>query len=368
MLVAGALAAGAVATACHDTIERGPGLVGRELPPLPLPSNLARIAEATVLTRTAEAQAPAPRPEAGGAPASAATRLGLGPPPPRPTTVPGFSGTVDEMLRELEQGEPRVLMPLGAGSSVLRMRFGSALAAVLRPKTRGQPDGALAEVAAYRIAAALGIDVVPPAALRKLPPDDMRRRFSGTPDEWDAIRRTFATEADGQVLGAAIAYETDLRSLGLEQPRKRAEWEGWLAQGAEIPEASRAMARDLARMMVFDYLIANRERFDDPLRGSPDGTRVLLRNHDTAFPSPVTDAVERRLRGELRKTERFSRSMIAGLAALDRAALEALVRADAGPLLDPARVDGVLERRDTILSYVEALADRYGADQVFAFD
>ncbi|MBC7172271.1 MAG: hypothetical protein H5U40_07600, partial [Polyangiaceae bacterium] len=185
---------------------------------------------------------------------------------------------------------------------------------------------------------------------------------------WDSYRRSLATEPDGSVVGAAIAYDTELRSLGLEQARKRAQWEAWLLNAGEIPESSLTLARDLSRMLVLDYLIGNRERFDDPLRGLSDGSRVVLRNHDTTFAAPLAPAIERRLRAGLLKVERFSRSMLAGLVALDREALERLVAAEGGPLLDSARIGGVLERRATILSYVEALADRNGSENVLFFD
>jgi hypothetical protein len=364
-----ALIAALSVAGCRDPIESAPGFAQREARQLPLPESLAGLAHATVLTRTAEAQPPPARsaPRADDVRA-AATRLGIGDPPAAPTTTAGYSQTPEEMRRELESGEPLFLMPLGAGSTVLRVRFAGDLAAVFRPQTRGQSEGPFAEVAVYRIAVALGLDDVPPAVLRRMDVEEMRRRFSGDAADWDALRRSLLIDPDGTVQGAAIAYETALRGLGLEQPRKRAEWEAWLVHGGEVPETSRSLARDLSRMRVLDYLVGNRERFDSALRGLRDESRVLLRNHDTAFQAPLPDGIERRLRAELLATEKFSRSMVAGLAALDRPALEALLVAEGGPLLDAARLDGVLDRRDTILSYVEALCDRFGTSEVFFFE
>lgn len=299
---------------------------------------------------------------------SAVSRLGLETPPPRPELTAGFSQSPEAMLRELAQGEPSVLIPLGAGSSVLRMRFSGGLAAVYRLKARGRPQGPEAEVAAYRVAAALGVDHVPPAELRRMTAAEVERRFAGDAEAWDALRRVVAPAADGSFIGAAIAYDPDLRGLGLGRPSTRAEWRGWLGRGGEIPEASRSLARDLSRMVALDYLIGNRGRVHDRLRGTADGSRALLRNHDESFPGDAADAPDDRLRAALLETKRFSRSMIAGLVALDRAALESLLATEDGPLLEEAQVAGVLERRETLLSYVEALCDRYGPGEVFIFD
>src|SRR5690606_29500345 len=125
---------------------------------------------------------------------------------------------------------------------------------------------------------------------------------------------------------------------------------------------------DLSRMVVLDYLVGNTERFSNPLRGPTDGSRVVLRNHDGALAFPLTAARDARLRAQLRRTERFSRSMIAGLVALDAAALEAALDEGGAPLLDEATRAALLERRATILSYVEAVADRYGVDAALVFD
>jgi hypothetical protein len=299
-------------------------------------------------------------------PSAAATRLGLGAPPPPPNALVGYDQSPDEIVAALASAEVRFLMPLGGSSGVLRMRVSERWAAVYRLRTHGRPDGPAAEVAAYRVARALGLDDVPPAVLRRMSAAEIRRLFSGSAEEWEALRRLLAVEADGSVLGAAIAYQTELKHLGLEQERRRAEWQGWLGHGAAIPESARPLARDLSRMIVFDYLVANRDRPHDPLRGPEDGSRIVLRNHDAAF-GPLNDAGQRQLLAALRRSERFSRSMIAALAGLDREALGALLEDGGRPLLSDDRVEALLERRETVLSYVEALCERDGADDALFF-
>jgi hypothetical protein len=300
--------------------------------------------------------------------ASATARLGLDTPPTVPVGIAGYALPRVQIERALREGEPRFFLPIGSSSAVLRMRVADDFAAVFRPKTRGQPHGAVAEVAVYRIAKALGMDQVPPAVPRAFPLSELSRRFTGGEGRWVAIERGLVTETSGNVEGAAIAFETTLSALHLDDAERRAAWEAALTQSTPAPTARVALYADLSRMVVLDYLIGNTGRFTNPLRGPVDGSRVVLRNHDGALAFPVQANKDARLRAQLTRTERFSRSMIAGLVALDAATLEAALAEGGAPLLDDATRATLLERRDTILSYVEAVADRYGADAALIFD
>jgi hypothetical protein len=73
----------------------------------------------------------------------------------------------------------------------------------------------------------------------------------------------------------------------------------------------------------------------------------------------------------LLRTERFSKSMVHHLAAIDEEAIRAELARDPShevyPLLDDAQIAEVMDRRATILTYIAALVDERGADRVLVF-
>ena len=70
----------------------------------------------------------------------------------------------------------------------------------------------------------------------------------------------------------------------------------------------------------------------------------------------------------LRRSERFSRETIARLVAMDEPALRAAV-ADHDPesALDDRQIAHVMQRRETVLTYVGALIEAYGEDAILFF-
>jgi hypothetical protein len=77
------------------------------------------------------------------------------------------------------------------------------------------------------------------------------------------------------------------------------------------------------------------------------------------------------LLGGLTRTERFSKDTIHHLAALDEASIRAELARDPShetdPLLNAAQIADVLDRRATILSYIAALIEERGEDDVLFF-
>ena len=73
--------------------------------------------------------------------------------------------------------------------------------------------------------------------------------------------------------------------------------------------------------------------------------------------------------GILKHVDRFSRSFIARLRALDEGAtLEALGNdVDGSPLLSPGQRGGVAERRKNVLSIIDGKIEKRGENAVFFF-
>jgi hypothetical protein len=287
-------------------------------------------------------------------------------PPPR------FVGTEveqDEILEVIASADSRSFKPVGHTSVVLRMRTVARVTAALRVRSRHIQDGYQYEIAAYRISRLLGLDNVPPAVYRRVTWKEIRQRFyEGMLDRRGAIRRAVLWDADGSAPGAAVYWVKGMRSIGLE---KQARWQSWLQDG-EIPEGKAALARDLSTMVVFDFVVGNWDRFSGGnLPTDASRKRALLRDNDRSFSTPLLERRYDKLLAGLTRTERFSRDLVRRLASLDQESIQAELARDpshdADPLLNRSQIADVLDRRATALSYVAALIEERGEDDVLFF-
>jgi hypothetical protein len=289
--------------------------------------------------------------------------------PQPPLRFVGTEVEQDELLEIIASAKSRSFKPVGHSSVVLRMRTVARMTAALKVRSREIQRGYQHEIAAYRISRLLRLDNVPPAIYRRATWKEIQQRFHEDKlDRRESIRRAVLWDEDGSVPGAAVYWVKGLRSVGLEN---RATWQSWLREG-EIPEGRGALARDLSTMIVFDFLIGNWDRFSGgnlPIDSSRQ--RALLRDNDRSFSTPLLERRYERLLGELTRTERFSKDTIHRLAALDEASIRSELAQDpsheASPLLNPAQIADVLDRRATILSYIAALIEEHGEDHVLFF-
>jgi hypothetical protein len=287
-------------------------------------------------------------------------------PPPR------FVGTevaADEILEVISSASSRSFKPVGHSSVVLRMRTVARVTAALRVRSHDLERGYQYEIAAYRISRLLGLDNVPPAVYRRATWNEIRQRFhEDMLDRRGSVRRAVLWDDDGSAPGAAVYWVKGLRSVGLE---KKARWQSWLKDG-EIPQGKAALARDLSTVVVFDFLIGNWDRFSGGnLPTDSSQQRAFLRDNDRSFSTPLLERRYENLLGGLTRTERFSKDTIHHLAALDEASIRAELARDPShetdPLLNAAQIADVLDRRATILSYIAALIEERGEDDVLFF-
>jgi hypothetical protein len=248
-----------------------------------------------------------------------------------------------------------------------------------KPRTRTHRDGWQREIAAYRIARLLGLTNVPPATARRIPAREIRERLQSDyagPDTWRELYGVLVPEPNDEVPGAAIYWVPDMSDLGLDRGRELARWKTELTQaGPGCAEDRRALCRDLSNMLAFDYLIANWDRFSGGnVQGitTSEGPRVVVRDHDVALASSIPSEIHDRVRERLGWTERFSRGLVDSVRRLDRAAIVRALETEpehaTSPLLSDAAIDALLERRETLLSYVGSLVDRYGDEAVLGFE
>lgn len=293
-----------------------------------------------------------------------------------PPTAHGYAGgdvAIEDILDALANAHPDNFRAIGTSSLTFQMQLTGAIDAAWRPETNAQRRGWLSELAAWRLADRLGMDSVPPAVVRLVERGQLRRRLD--PElmgEADVILAGMVTTG-ASVRGTASYWIPNLaRTSELDGAPGILRWSAWLAPGAEIPADRTALARDLSTMAVFDVLIANPDRASGANMRTVENRGVLrlaIRDHNLAFAARPADAQWGRMLTMLRRVRRFSHAFVERLEALDEAGVrEAMADEVVGTLLDDDQIAAVMDRRETVLSWIGALVELHGEDAVLSLD
>ncbi|HEX6241371.1 MAG TPA: hypothetical protein VFZ61_10775, partial [Polyangiales bacterium] len=286
----------------------------------------------------------------------------------------GHGPALSAITQALRAEKPVTAKPVGTSSVVFRLDLEGPIDAAFRPENRLNPRGHLAEIAAFRVGRALGLDHVAPAVPRSVPYADLQRMVqTSKPEAWSALSREL-NQRSGLVHGVAIYWIPELRELGFDTQDGIVRLTRWLSQEG-IPasrEKSKLMAAQLSTMLGFDYLIANFDRFSGAnIQGDPAGQRLYLRDHNMAFFEPLRVAHHERVLAHLKRTQRFSRGFVNALKELDAQRLSGALADRTDPsgfqVLSAGQIRSLLDRRAGLLSYIAALIDTYGERNVLTF-
>jgi hypothetical protein len=276
-------------------------------------------------------------------------------------------------LDSMRSAVAREFRPVGSTSVVYRVRLADGAVIAFRPAQRSRPRGHLAELAAYRIARSLGMENVPPVVLRTEALARIDRLLDARFEEKHRLLRPKILASGRDVVGAAIHWVDELTPSKLDKPEQRERWLETLSVRGGSDELSGSLLRDLSQMVAFDYLIGNWDRMSGGnLQTDASGERVIVRDHNLAFDAPLLPRHEAPLLERLNRVERFSRTFVERLRALDDAALERALAPDplesSRRLLDDAQLRGVKERRRAILARIDTLSAEHGERRVLAFE
>jgi hypothetical protein len=255
---------------------------------------------------------------------------------------------------------PRSARSIGHTSLVFKVELTNGKKAAFKPASRRGPLRYKGEIAARRLALALGLPNVPPALFRALPAAPL----AAAKDAGEMI------VADGVVKGALIPWIDGLSLLAVESAPLAGEWKRWLRSGERVPDEQRELARQLSTLVAFDFVTGNWDRFSGGNLGidKATGTLLYIDNDGAFFDVPPADGLERNKR-LVQGVDRLSRSFVARLRALDDAALaHALGEETPGvPLLSPRALAGVVQRRKELLAIVDAKLESAGEAATLAF-
>jgi hypothetical protein len=301
-----------------------------------------------------------------------------------PSTAPSVaSSPAPNRLALYSAAVPRTSKSIGHTSVVFRIDFDSdagALRAAYKPESKRGHKRYRGEVAAYRLAVALGIPNVPPAAIRTFQRDALRASTQGDAHalalfDDEVIDRESRSEAErfeakplgglggaaphlggsGRVYGALMPWIDKLEFIPLESPTEKARWKKELTSGAELPEDRRALVAQISTLVVFDALTGNWDRWSGANVGIDKATGSLLFvDNDAAFFDPVPPLFAAQL-AILRGVDRFSRSLVRRLRTLDAVSMaDAFGEEEPGsPLLSAHAVAAADQRRKDVLAIID---------------
>jgi hypothetical protein len=267
------------------------------------------------------------------------------------------------------EGVPLSARSIGHTSVVFKVELSTAKKAVWKPASRRGPFRYKGEIAAYRLGVALGLPNVPRAFFRSFSEASARAATQANSEARELFERE-AVIKSGAVASAIIPWIPDLGFLAIEREPLASQWRTWLHGGTTIPDDKTALAAQISTLVAFDFLTANWDRWSGGNVGFDKAANTLLFiDNDGAFFEMPPPAALRKNLDLLRGVDRFSRSFIAHVRALDDEKLaEALGEETAGlPLLSAKALSGVSHRRTELLAVIDAKRAASSDASVFAF-
>lgn len=281
-----------------------------------------------------------------------------------------FLGMSDELLLDRLRTQPVARLKVNRGGSSLSFRvdFADGSRAAWKPAQTNTQTIPRKEVAAYRLNRLLGLNAVPPAVQRSISREDLFGRLH--PDSAPALPRIRAETIigpNGMISGEASYWVPVIKDSPLDTPDGHALMASWLTLRQPIPFESRSFAAQVARLVVFDFLIANPDRYSGGnMKVSGDGNQLFFMDNTMSFFLDA-DGPDK-TRHNLYRTQRFSRALHQVLGQVDLPTLRRLMHeADGSEILTEAEMRAVVQRRELLQRYVTDLSKLYGENNVLFF-
>ncbi len=279
---------------------------------------------------------------------------------------------------------PRTGKSIGNTSVVFKLELVSGKKAAFKPASRRGPVRYKGEVAAYRLAQALGLPNVPPALARTFTRTELEAALGSESAAGKLLATEVLLEGD-RVHGALIPWIERLEMLPLEADPLWTRWRAWVKHGhtfeaeddtalgklAGLGEAGRReVAAQASTLVAFELLTANWDRWSGANIGWDKEQRTVLfiDNDGAFFEKPPKDALAKNQR-LLEGVERFSRAFVARVRALDDEALARAIGEERPgvPLLAPNVLEAIATRRKALLAAIDAKVAKNGESATFAF-
>jgi hypothetical protein len=249
---------------------------------------------------------------------------------------------------------------------VYQLDLGDGISVAYKPDHGRYRDWWRHEVAAYRLARVLGIaSHVPPSVGRRVALSVLRRTAPG--DDLLPARDNASVAA-----GSATFWMPRLVPVWFSEPSREVErrWNGWLDPARPLPAQHSQRAREMATLLVFDYLQANEDRFNGANLRTDERDRIVYRDNNNGWFVNVLNDLSWGAR-RLRMARRFPRSLVRAVERADAAALRREIERDPSdadkPLLSEAHYRAYERRRQHVLEHFRRVIARYGEAAVYAW-
>jgi hypothetical protein len=303
-------------------------------------------------------------------------RLRVAVPPDRLPPTGHFLGIKDEILLGPLAGDiARAKFNRGGSSISLRLDFLGGGRAAFKPDQLESGQYPRLEIAAYRLDRLIGLNSVAPAIPVQFRLEEVLEHLDDSSrDVLPRIQTNVIADDVGLIMGELqwwipVIKDAEIEGVPLDGRDGMRRWKRYMKVGEPEPYESRHLLPQLSNMVVFDYLINNRDRWSGAnCKASADQRTLYFMDHTLAFGAMLDD--DQRLQTTLEHVQKFSRSLLRHVRQLEPADLRAAMTTHTAPyprLLTDTEIDGVLQRRDVLLTYVDGLVSEHGSDAVLVY-
>lgn len=330
-----------------------------------------------------------PAAAAGEAMAMVRTTRAVEPPPPpmAPVEPPAdlqpvsryphlFDGVRDDLLLEpLREASLQSVRYNRGGSSIsLRFELDNGARAAFKPRQTNLQTVPRKEIAAFRLDRLLGLSAVPPAIGRAFPAAEILAALDGESQEIHARLTEEMKVEDGQVVGELswwipVIRRATVDGFEVDSTNGIVSWKRYLTIGKPMPESERHMLSQVSSMVLFDFVINNPDRWSGGNVNMSEDGRVLYYMDNTLSFGREPEG-HRKCQIYLKRSQRFSRRLVAALRDLTEEQVRAALTDDLGPfefLLTSEEIAMVMKRRDYALDYIDGLSAEHGESAVLVF-
>lgn len=289
---------------------------------------------------------------------------------------PVFDGVNNEVLLDPLRYEDvkSVRVNHGGTSLSLRLDFEGGARAAFKPRQVWMQSQPRKEVAAYRMNLLLGLNAVAPAVGRAFRADELISKLDKDSRYQAARLRKEMIIRQGEVHGELSWWIPVIRYARIsghevDSTEGVVAWMRLLRGQGAIPEKELNMAKQISDVLVFDFLINNPDRWSGGnARMSGDKRKLYFMDNTMSFG--LESRGHSKVRAYLERSEKFSRSLIERVRAMNEIRFRNSVSYDVAPfeyLLTDSEIAAVMERRKHLLAYIDALIEQKGESTVLAF-
>jgi hypothetical protein len=250
---------------------------------------------------------------------------------------------------------PRSGKSIGHTSVVFKLELADGKKVAWKPESKRGRGRYKGEIAAYRLATALGIDNVLPACPRTFDVATMNAIVAPGSDGAKLLASEVVADGDA-IHGASIVWFDALSFWPLEKDPLRSEARAWLTAGSTIPPGKTDLARQVSTLFAFDFLTTNWDRFSGENVGFDKAAdRLLYVDNDAAFMDTPPKGPLARIENAVNASDRFSRAFVAHLRECSEERLTQIFGDElpGKPLLERPTVALVARRVDKLIAKID---------------